>query len=70
VSSLADAYPREQERVRAVRAHYAALDGMPQVNVKPALLMIDDLLRRADAAAMAGDVLTMLRIYEEMRETQ
>jgi hypothetical protein len=43
---------------------------MPQVNVKPALLMIDDLLRRADRAAAEGDTVAMLQCYQEMLDTQ
>ena len=33
-------------------------------------LMIEDMLKRADQAVMSGDVVQMIRLYEEMRETQ
>jgi hypothetical protein len=28
----------------------------------------DDLLKRADEAAISGDIVTILRVYQEMRE--
>ena len=32
--------------------------------------MIEDMLRRADAALMAGDLVAMLSIYQEMTESK
>jgi len=32
--------------------------------------MIEDVLRRADTAAMSGDVVEMIRVYQEMKEIE
>lgn len=63
MSSLAHDFPIEQARVREVLAVYRSL-GVPGFF---GATLIEDTLRRADEAAVSGDVIAMLRVYEEMR---
>lgn len=67
MSSLGEDFPKERARCRELLATYKWLSGMPQVNTKFAEAMIEDVLRRADRAVMSGDVIEMIRVYEEMR---
>lgn len=64
VVSLAEAFPREQQRLRDLVATYRSLPG--GVGSFGAA-MIEQVLRRADQAAIGGDVLAMLRSFEEMK---
>lgn len=61
---LAFAFPDEQARIRQCLVHGK--------EIGPAgafyCAMAEDLLRRADLAAAAGDVIKMIKIYKEMRE--
>lgn len=67
MSSLGDEFAIEQARCRQLLGAYKWLSGMPQVNTKFAEAMIEDVLQRADRAVMSGDVIEMIRVYEEMR---
>lgn len=64
MTTLADAYPNEQARIRRCLANGR--------EIGPAgafyCAMADDLLRRADVAAMSGDVVQMLALFKEMQE--
>ena len=64
MTTLGDDYPRQQERVRRCRDQAKALGpaGIFYVAV------CDDLLRRADKAAVEQDLPAMLRVYAEMKE--
>lgn len=65
--SLADAFIAEQARCRDLLSIYRSL---PDNAGAFGAMFIDDMLRRADRAAMEGDVVAMLRIYQEMRDTK
>jgi len=65
--SLGDAYPKEQARLRECLGRYQELRSMPGVNVSFALAAIEDVLRRADEAAISGDLPAMIRLYQEMQ---
>jgi predicted Ser/Thr protein kinase len=65
--SVGDDFPREQARVRELVEQYISLDGTPGVNVKFAIAALRQVLRRADEAAISGDVLAILRSYEELK---
>lgn len=62
--TLGDAYSQEQARIRQ-----CLLDGQ---EIGPAgqfyCLMAEDLLKRADKAAIEGDLVAMIRLYKEMQE--
>lgn len=70
VTTLADAYPREQARCRELLARYRELEGRPGVFVGFAVAAIEDMLRRADEAAAQQDLPAMIRVYQEMKETE
>jgi hypothetical protein len=65
--TLGEALPREQARVRELIGVYRELPG--GVGTFGALMM-EDALRRADQAVMSGDVVQMLRSYEELKECE
>lgn len=54
--NLPESLAGEIARVSALRSQYAALDGMPNVNVKPALAMMDAALQAAKKAVGTGDI--------------
>lgn len=66
MTSLGEDFPKEQARCREVLSQYREI-GPPG---RFGALMIEDMLRRADRAAMSGDVIEMIRVYEEMRDTK
>ena len=57
-------FPVEQARVRELIATYRALPG--NVGVLGAAIL-EEVLRKADQAAMSGDIVAILRSYEEMK---
>ena len=68
-TTLGDALPREMARVRdEVMPQYLALDGLPGVNVGPALLMMRMELDAAAKALAEGDVIAMLHSYKSLKE--
>lgn len=60
--SLAEAFPAEQERVRDLLSVYETI---PTGGF--GAMMIRDVLKRAEQAAASGDVVAMLRSYEELK---
>ena len=64
MSNLAEEFPKEQARLRTV-IRYAR-------EIGPAgafyVAVCEEVLREADAAAMSGDVVRMLRAYRAMTE--
>ena len=66
-TSVGEDFPREQARVRRCLAEYQKLDGTPGVNVKFAIAMLEDVLQRAEEAAISCDVVAILRSYEELK---
>lgn len=65
-TTLADAYPQEQARLREL------LDAYREIGPAGAFghAAISDVLRRADEAAAQQDVVAMLRVFQEMKECQ
>jgi len=66
VNTLGDEYPKEQARCRELLGMYREIGPAGRFGA----LMIEDMLRRADEAAMAGDVVEMLRVFGEMKESK
>ena len=62
MSSLAEELPKQQQRVREMLPIY---DAIP-TGVFAATLM-RDALTRAEIAAASGDVIQMIRAYEELK---
>jgi hypothetical protein len=63
VSSLAEEFPKEQARVRKLLGIYKDL-GAPGVF---GAAILEQTLQRANQAAVSGDVIAMLRSYEELK---
>lgn len=63
VQSLAEAFPREQERVRELLGFYKEIGPAGTFGA----LMIEDALRRADRAAAEQDVVAMISCYQELQ---
>lgn len=63
MTTLGDDYPREQARVREVLGYYKAIGPAGAFGAA----MIEDVLRRADKAAVEGDVVAMIHLYQEMK---
>lgn len=61
--SLAEAFPKEQARIREVLGEFKAI-GSPGTF---GAAMIEATLRKADEAAASGDVVEMIRVFEEMK---
>lgn len=65
-TSLADAFPREQQRVRELLVEYEKLGPVGTFGAEVLRLA----LQEADAAAMSGDVVRMLSAYQAFKECQ
>lgn len=63
MTSLGEAFPIEQARVRELLVEYRRLGPTGVFGAT----MIDAALRRADAAVMSGDVVAMIRSFEELK---
>lgn len=66
MKSLGEAFPQEQARMRVLLGYGK--------EIGPAgafyCAVIEDVLRRADKAAIEQDLPAMIRIYEEMRKIE
>lgn len=65
MSSLGIEFPKEQARVRELLGAYKLI---PTGAFGAA--MIEQVLKRADEAAISGDVVAILRSYEELKGCQ
>lgn len=63
MSSLGEEYPKEQQRCREILAVYEKLGPVGQFGA----IHIKKTLRKADEAAVSGDVVAMLQMFEEMK---
>lgn len=63
--NLAEALPKEQERVRELILQYRdpILNGAGEIAAR----MMEASLQAADKAVMSGDVVSMLRCYEDLK---
>lgn len=64
--SLADAILREQARNRELLSQYQEIGPAGMFGAA----MIRDLLGRTERAVMSGDVVAMIRCYQELQETK
>lgn len=65
--TLADALPREIDRVRVVQDTYKELRRLPNVIVEPQIMMMEAAIQAGIRAAAAGDVVEMIRAHEELK---
>lgn len=66
MNTLGDALPQEQARVRELLAEYKALGPVGGFGA----MMIEASLRNADQAAMSGDVVEMIKAYNDLKGCQ
>lgn len=66
MSTVGDDYPNEQARVRELIGIYKSLGPVGTFGA----LMLEQVLQRADQAAASGDVVAMVRSYQEMKDCQ
>lgn len=64
MTSVGDEYPKEQARCREILGYYKEIGPVGAFGAA----MIEDTLRRADEAAVSGDVVAMVRAFKEMQE--
>jgi len=66
--TLGDGLPREMARVRdEVLPQFLALRGLPNVICEPQIAMIRQALDAAARAMASGDVVAMLRAYQDLK---
>jgi len=65
MSSVGDEFPKEQARVRELLGIYKSI---PTGGF--GALMLEQVLKRADEAAISGDPVAILRSYEELKGCQ
>lgn len=69
MTNLAEALPREIERVREdVIPAYESLLGIPNVIVAPQIAMMKHGISEAIKACAAGDTVAMLRWHQELKD--
>lgn len=61
--TVGDEFPKEQARVREVLGHYKEIGPAGAFGAA----MIEAALKRADEAAMSGDIVAILRSYQELK---
>jgi hypothetical protein len=67
MSSLAVELPKEINRVRALQDEFKSLRGMSNVIVEPQIAMMEGSITRAINASSSGDIIAMLRCYEDLK---
>lgn len=67
MASLAEELPAEIKRVQVVRSYYEELRSMPDVIVGPQIAMMTAAIDEGVASLASGDVVRMLRAYEELK---
>jgi hypothetical protein len=64
VSSLGEQFPVEQARCRELLGQYREIGPAGMFGAA----IIEDVLQRADQAAISGDVIAMIQVFGEMQE--
>ena len=66
MSSLGEELPKEMARVRVVLGHYKEIGPAGTFGA----MMIEQALQHADKAVISGDVVAMIRCYEELKDIE
>lgn len=61
--SVGEEFPKEQARVREVLGHYKEIGPVGAFGA----MMIEQVLTRAEKAAISGDLVAILRAYKELK---
>jgi len=64
--TLAEAFPKEQARVREVLGYYKEIGPAGMFGA----YMIEDVLRKADEAAISGSLVDMIASLRELKEVE
>lgn len=64
MTTIGDDFPNQQERIQQCKQNGLGIGPSGTFYV----MMCDDLLRRADKAAISGDIIEIIRVYNEMKE--
>ena len=67
MTSLAEALPKEINRVREIQDMYKSLRGMSNVIVEPQIMMMEQSLQSAIKACTEGNVIDMIKCYEDLK---
>jgi len=67
MGSLATELPNEINRVRQLQDEFKSLRGMSNVIVEPQIAMMEGAIQQAIKACSSGDVIAMLRAYENLK---
>jgi hypothetical protein len=67
MGSLATELPNEINRVRKLQDEFKSLRGMSNVIVEPQIAMMEGAIQQAIKASSSGDVVAMLRAYENLK---
>lgn len=67
MSSLATELPNQINRVRELQDEYKSMRTLSNVIVEPQIAMMEGALQRAIVASSGGDVIAMLRCYEDLK---
>jgi hypothetical protein len=65
--TLAEALPKEVNRVREVQDQFKSLRGTPNVLVEPQIAMMEADIQEGIAAGASGDVVRMLQAHERLK---
>ena len=63
MSSVGEEFPKEQERVRELLSQFKAIGPAGAFGA----MMIEQVLKRAERAAISGDIVAILKSYEELK---
>lgn len=63
MSSVGEEFPKEQARVRDLLGQYKAIGPVGTLGA----ILIEQVLQRAEKAAISGDIVDILMAYEELK---
>lgn len=66
--TLADALPREINRVRDIQDMFKSLRNFPGIIVEPQIAMMEADIQAAMSSMANGDVVEMLRAYAKLKD--
>lgn len=66
MSSVGEEFPKEQARVRELLGEYRAMGPAGQFGA----MMLEQTLQRADAAMASGDIVAIMRAFQELKDCQ
>lgn len=68
MTSLGAEMPKAIERAQKVRDEFISLRGIPNIIVEPQIAILTHQINLAIQALASGDVIAMLRAYEQIKD--